>query len=192
MKQRIIVAVLIGIILLTFAVRKTLDVPARRVHFHANFLVVQNGKALDFSAPQFMHIEPCTLPGQQDTNKDERLDLHNGNGGVAHIHAPFVKWSELFSELKTDVPASSVFILNGSSVSGVLRQDIGKDDRLLVLIGQATQSAELLFHSVPTDAPQYDTAPNGGEESCGGSENENLSLWQRFLIAFRLPKNLIQ
>lgn len=172
---------------LAFVSWRTLRVPARRVHFHANFLVLEDGRARDFSGPEFMHIEPCTTnekTGKGDDHADETLDMHDGDGAIIHVHAPFVTWRDLFAYLKLPTTRADMkFVLNESESAQVLQNTmyIHDKDRLLIVLGTPPADLKQAFTQVASTATEYDAGVRGSE-LCGGSEDENLSLWERFMI----------
>lgn len=173
-----------------FIVWKTLQVPAEPVHYHANFAVFVDGKQVDFSRPELMHIAPCTDDTHLDTDPAENVHLHDGIGNVVHLHMAGITWKTFFDSIKFDYLALTngkelTVYRNGEMVSPGILTDIpiGRQDRVLIQI--ATQSAFISseYEKVGTNAAEYDTG-KVGIEKCGSAAS--LSLWQRFRIAFRL------
>lgn len=162
---------------------KISTVPLLAVHYHANFLVYKDGAIQDYSDNKYTELEPCTLDEHRGLfEKEERVHLHNNIGSVAHVHAPGVKWGELFVILRID-GRGATYVANGSDVVGLEKQDIHSQDRVLVILGAQPKNIDDLFAQVPSDAVEYN-AGSKGVESCSTKKDETYSLWQRFRIAF--------
>lgn len=198
MKTKIIF--IIGISILIFILYKTLQVPDQVLHYHANFAVFINEKQVDFSGSEFMHITPCGPEEEHNEDgEEEKVHLHDNVGNVAHVHHDNVTWSDLFKNLRFDLThikteqatkaATIKYYLSGVGTSDVLNKVIGKDDRLLVSIGQEKSvdnvtGDEILkrqFEKVGNNAKDYD-AGKKGKETCGGSGQR--TLFERMKIAF--------
>ena len=162
---------------------KISTVPQEAIHLHANFLVLKDGVIQDYSDDKYMEFEPCTLDEKHGFfEKEERVHLHNTIGTVAHVHAPGVKWSELFSILGVDGVSES-YIVHGKKVDDLDKKAIQPQDRALIILGTIPKDVDALFAQVPSDAIEYDQGKKG-VESCFTSGSESYSLWQRFRIAF--------
>lgn len=124
-----------------YAIRK--PKPAEpKVHYHAGFVVFQNGKKLNFSDIKFMNLEPCTKDNKK--NGDEQLEkahLHDNIGDVVHVEAPGAIWQDLFTNIKFPINyASTSGFINHTQVSDFQKLPINKDDSLVVFIGPIDQS----------------------------------------------------
>lgn len=197
-KVKIIFIIVVAVIF--FIVYKTLQVPDRDVHYHANFAVFVNDKQVDFSKDEFMHITPCGPDEPHEENEpDENVHLHDNIGNVVHVHHENVTWNDLFKNIKFDIRhviaeqeskgVTAKYYLNGKISDDVLTRVIGKDEQLLVSIG-SDKSAENVtgdtilkkqFEKVGTDAKEYD-AGTKGKETCGG--NGQRTFFERMKIAF--------
>ncbi|HKY74451.1 MAG TPA: hypothetical protein VJ246_04020 [Patescibacteria group bacterium] len=160
-------------------------VPSELVHFHANFLIVQDGKVIDFSSPAYMHIEPC---GEDVFDPTETLDLHDDNGETVHVHAPHVTWSDLLVYLKLPIKEPDIAMVNGQRLSGLLTRKIYSADRMLAVYGQKVSDIELetWYSKIATDAATYNSGLKGVENCSGAEEDNQLSIIERIRIAFRI------
>ncbi len=158
-------------------------VPSQAVHYHANFLVVQDGKLVDYSENKYMEFEPCELDDHAGFfDPEERTHLHDNIGTVAHVHAPGVKWKELFTILGVNSDSAS-YVLNGKRVDGVQNMEMQSEDKLLVILGTPPPNIDEIVAHIPTTAREYNDGTKG-VESCGSSEGGSYTLWQRLRIAF--------
>lgn len=137
---------------------------AKKVHYHAGFIVFQDGKKIDFSDIKYMDLEPCTK-GNQKTGDDqlEKAHLHDNVGDVVHIEAPGAVWGDLFTNIKFPVDSASTSgYINGQKMENFQQQPINKDDSLVVFLGKSDES-------LLSQAPTKDYIEVQGEKSktCG-------------------------
>ncbi len=143
----------------SFALRATEGKP---FHAHANFLVMANGKALDFSKQEYQSTETKEL------NDDEHL--HNSRGGIMHTHKENQTWQEFFKSLGMELTDQCFsesakqkycsgggktlsLILNGTTLTQWENMPINDLDRLLINYGSQTASQlQEAFKKVPDDA----------------------------------------
>ena len=68
MKKKQILYLVVGVTIILFGVigfvvsKKPAD--PEKVHYHAGFVVFENGKKLNFSDNKYMFIKPCTIDGE--------------------------------------------------------------------------------------------------------------------------------
>lgn len=138
-----------------FVAKKTASkiVEKEKIHYHAGFIVFENGKKLDFSDTKYMFIKPCTLDGEEDeTTEDSQLEkahLHDSVGDVVHIEEEGAVWSDLFTNIKFTVDYSKVTaFINDQKVSGLETQPISSNDSLVLFLGNVDE--KLLSQAVTT------------------------------------------
>ena len=139
------------------------------VHYHAGFVVFDNGKKVDFSDIQYMNIEPCTLhkADEKETPEHEQLEkahLHDGVGDVVHSHREGAKWGDLFTNINypLDYSQATAFV-GGEEVVDIKNALITADSSLVIFIGTVNKS--LLTQSVPLD---HIKEVEKMSENCGG------------------------
>jgi hypothetical protein len=125
------------------------------IHFHAGFVVINDGQNVDFSADRFMHVKSCSLDEHQDPTPEElqieKVHLHNNIGDVAHIHKPEATWGDLFTNLSYPLPAASFSAsLNQEAVTDILSAPIQPYDSLVLIVGLASPSASIYFDNAVT------------------------------------------
>lgn len=132
---------------------------AEESHYHAGFVVVSNGQAIDFSNDAYMHLKACGEADEHEnlTPEEERLKrihLHDNVGDVAHVHGSDVRWSELFTNLEQYVFAGPPTVYrNGQRLEENLAARILPDDRILIIADAIDQTATNLteaLRQVPT------------------------------------------
>ncbi|CAF0691453.1 DsbA family protein [Candidatus Methylacidithermus pantelleriae] len=155
---------------------------AEQVHEHADFLVMVDGKPIDFSLPRYQSAR-----GQE---KDPKVHLHHGNGHVLHIHARGVTLSYFFQTLGIRFGPEGMVMDDGRKypndggrhwrlfVNGtenhLLERYEPKDlDRILLTYGPLPpQEIQRELAMVPNDACLYShTCPERGtppDEECSG------------------------
>lgn len=197
-KKLIAIPTLLSFLILGMVAYRISQVPAVPVHYHANFAVFVDGKQIDFTKPQLMHIAPCATDTHVSLDPMENVHLHDGIGNVVHLHMRGITWKTFFDAIQFDYlpltqDRSLTVYRNGKSVSpGILfENEIGREDRILVHI--ATESGAQLVSQVPllqkedekvgNNAKDYDEGKIGIEK-CGADGKR--SLWQRAKIAFDL------
>lgn len=111
-----------------------------KIHYHAGFLVFENGKKVDFSVAKYMYIKPCTLNEKEDKDEKsiqlERAHLHDNVGDVVHIEASGAKWKDLFTNIGYAVDYKKVTaFVNGKLINNLKDKPIGSGDSLIVFVG---------------------------------------------------------
>jgi hypothetical protein len=193
----LIISLVIGV----FAGYRTLQVPLRPIHYHANFAVFEDGKQVDFTKPSYMHISPCTDDGHESSDPKENVHLHDGIGNVVHVHAEGITWKTLFETLKywdrleaVEKNASltdegvAIYVDGKLETFSYLSQKVADNSHLLISIRNqypSTDSAVLKreMDAVGDSAKDYDVGKLGVEK-CGSTGDR--SLLKRFRIAFDL------
>lgn len=153
-KVRVITAiVLLGFILVGLAVfgdKPQSQKAEEEVHYHAGFRIYLNNVLVDFSKPEFMHLEPCGEEEAHEERNDprERAHLHDLIGDVVHVHSETAIWRDLLENLRFNPTGKTIFYLNGSVVNNLLDRTISPYDRVLLLVGENNSISEKL-ESVP-------------------------------------------
>lgn len=165
----IIVSILIASILSIsafFIAKKTASeiVKNEKVHYHAGFVVFENGKKLDFSDTKYMFIKPCTLDGEEDESTEdsqlEKAHLHDNVGDVVHIEGKGAVWGDLFTNIKFPVDYSKVTgYVNGYEEKDFQNRRIDFDDSLVIFIGPVDK--KLLSQAVTTKYIEETAAKSG-------------------------------
>lgn len=124
------------------------------VHYHAGFVVFDNGQKVDFSGSKYMYIKPCSVNQSQNlTVAEQQLEkahLHDGVGDVIHIEAAGAKWKDLFTNIGFSVNYASVSgYVNGNLVPDFQDTPINPYDSLVLFIGPVDKN--LLSQAVTKD-----------------------------------------
>lgn len=159
------------------------DTHTGEYHAHANFAVILNGTALDFTKDEYQSIEGKEL--------NPNVHLHNKRGGVVHLHKQNSTWQELFQSLGMDVTKDCFtqsntlkycakgeeklsVILNGTELTEWENLPINDVDRLLITFGNHTPvQLQEEFKKVTDDACMFsEKCPERGtideKEPCVG------------------------
>lgn len=112
----------------------------KEVHYHAGFLVYNEGKLVDFSDLKYMQVVPCTADGSE-IHMDEQIEkahLHDNIGNVVHVHREGAKWGDLFKNIKYNIPQSQDITAykNGKPVKDILNTPIEPYDSIIISIGK--------------------------------------------------------
>lgn len=113
---------------------------AKKVHYHAGFVVFQNDKKINFSDFKYMRVKPCTEDkDHEDSDEDiqtEKAHLHDLVGDVVHVEQENAYWRDLFTNIdyKLDYPSATAYI-NGSKIKNFENLKIQPYDSLVILIG---------------------------------------------------------
>lgn len=116
-----------------------------KIHYHAGFVVFENGKKIDFSIAKYMYMKPCTLGDKEDESKEdvqlEKAHLHDNVGDVVHIEENDAKWKDLFTNIgyAVDYKKVSAYV-NGTLVNNIQDQPIKSGDSLVLFIGSYDKS----------------------------------------------------
>lgn len=139
------------------------------VHYHAAFQVYVDGAVVDFSATQYMHVEPCGLEDEEEEETPEHVQLekahlHDGVGDVVHVHREGAVWADLFLNVGYVFAEPVAGYVNGSRVDSILTYPIEEHDRVLILSNTAVADIRTLFDDVPS-VERIKAVENAGE-SC--------------------------
>lgn len=116
-----------------------------KIHYHAGFIVFDNGKKIDFSDTKYMQIKPCLVNGQEEkiTSADSQIEkahLHDNVGDVVHVEEDGARWGDLFTNIKYDLDYSKVTAyINGQKIEDLKSTPINKDDSLVIFVGKVNQ-----------------------------------------------------
>lgn len=119
-----------------------------KVHFHAGFVVFDNGKKVDFSGLQYMDIEPCKLNEDEEEIQTaeelqhEKAHLHDNVGDVVHSHVEGAKWGDLFANINYSIDNSKVTaFINGIEVNDIKNIPIKAYDSLIIFVGNVDKQS---------------------------------------------------
>jgi len=157
MIKKIIYSILILVLVMAtvFAYFKTKKaVPAKPIHFHAGFIVFDNGKKVDLSAAKYMTIEPCKVDTTETPTATEiqhdKAHLHDGVGDVVHVHVKGSVWGDLFTNIDYPLDYSKVTtFINGQEVQNIKDTPIKAYDSVVMFVGTVDQ--KLLPQAVTID-----------------------------------------
>ena len=129
--------------------------PQTEVHYHAGFVVFDNGKKVDFSDLKYMNIEPCTLHKEDEEetpehNQLEKAHLHDMIPDVVHSHRENAKWGDLFTNIKYSIVYSKVTaFINGNEVLDIQSTPIKAYDSVVIFIN--TVDKNLITQAITVD-----------------------------------------
>ena len=169
-------------------------------HHHANWAVVIDGQPVDLSGDQFMEeISACSA---SDTGilPQQRVHMHEGDGGLVHVHHPGATWGALMANLGMAMGEDYLFladgrrfyngaegrmnfIVNGFAVADISNRVIQSTDRALISFSTRGPD-ELLqteFAQVRDDAAEFNERMDPA--SCSGGHGD-LTLLERLKLAF--------
>ena len=153
-------------------------------HYHANFSVYVDGEQEQFES--FSYYEELTACSLDTTPTAKgRVHMHEPENSVVHVHDDAVTWGHFFENLGysvgdqhmsngTDLYTESDdqtihYILNGEAVKSPTGKAIGDEDRLLVVVGTATEEDAIeFFETVPEDAHEHNESSDPG--ACNSNE----------------------
>lgn len=181
--------------LVGFVGYKTSKVSSSPTHYHANFAVFEDGKQVDFTSPELMHIAPCTDGDSHSDDPYENVHLHDGVGNVVHLHMDGITWKTFFESIQywsrleqaqemAKLAENYTFDIrvNGESTkTDVLNRQIMDSEQLSIHIGSASADIQKDLDLVGDNAKEYNEGKIGIEK-CGTTSGR--TLWQRFKIAF--------
>ncbi len=123
------------------------------VHYHAGFVVFNEGQRVDFSDSKYMFIKPCTTGKEKLDAKAEQMEkahLHDEVGDVVHVEADGAKWGDLFTNISYPIDYSkATAFINGSEIGDFQNTPVKANDSLVIFVGKADQS--LLSNAVTLD-----------------------------------------
>ena len=181
--------------------------PEPYFHEHADFALFLNGEKFDFTKGEYMSTKPCIAKASSwvpvayahGSDLDDAVHLHDGIGGVVHMHRENVSWHDFFESLKMDFEDTIFiddegnqyreddnnefrFIKNGEEVETLQDVEIRDLDRVLISYGPKDRAySELLveYGQITNDACYYsDACLHRGSaplESCGSSSDTQSS-----------------
>ncbi len=127
-----------------------------KVHYHAGFVVFDNGKKVDFSDLKYMLIKPCALDGKEEEDDSpehiqlEKAHLHDNIGDVVHVEGGNAKWSDLFSNIKYPIDYSKTTVYkNGQKIENIKDSGIGENESVVIFLGKVDET--LLNQAVTSD-----------------------------------------
>jgi hypothetical protein len=119
-------------------------------HLHAGFKVFLDDKPVDFSASKYMYFQPCGLPSSQQKALQDKVHLHDRIGDVVHVHAEGVKWDDLFTSLKYEIPKNKnlSFYVDGIKTGDLLNTIIKDNQSVIIVIDGKKEDKEYLKDKV--------------------------------------------
>lgn len=124
--------------------------PEKEIHFHAGFMVYQDGVKQDFSDIKYMDIEPCNDKQgtkELEENQQEKAHLHDNIGDVVHVHREGAVWGDILANIKfqisppmADPPLAENIkklkgYVNGAETTDILNYPIKPYDSALFVFG---------------------------------------------------------
>ena len=119
---------------------------APEVHYHAGFVVFDNGVKVDFSVIKYMNISPCTEHAVKVDETPEHLQmekahLHDGVGDVVHSHREGARWGDLFTNIGYPIDYSKVTaFINGVEIQDIQNASIVGDDSVVIFVGEVDKT----------------------------------------------------
>lgn len=125
-----------------------------KIHYHAGFVVFENGKKLDFSDTKYMFIKPCTVDGKEtEDSEDEQLEkahLHDNVPDLIHVEADGAIWADLFANIKFPIDYSkTTAFINEIEVTNFQNESIKPDQSLVLFIGPVDK--KFIFQGVTSE-----------------------------------------
>lgn len=110
------------------------------VHYHAGFKIFKDNEEMDFSALEYMRVQPCSVDGEHEDDHEEDGDiihLHDLVDDVVHIHGPGATWGMVFDYLKIDTTSASVKAFNaGQEIETPLVSAVEPYQSMIFLVGE--------------------------------------------------------
>lgn len=168
-------------------------------HYHANWALIVNGEALDFSADRYMEsVAACAATDV--VQPTETVHMHNNVGSVVHVHATGVAWSHFFANIGIAVGTDYLMldggrrfigddggtlkiVINGFVVGDISSRVVRSGDRLLLSYGpeSAEEVLNRQFTRVSANAESYneriDPAGCAGTRSIPTRERLRRAFW---------------
>jgi len=168
----VFIGVLGGIFFTVQYIQKAItNQPEPEFHEHADFALFLNGEKFDFTKGEYMSTKPCIAQAPlwgpivhaHGGDLDDAVHLHDGIGGVVHLHRENVSWHDFFESLKMDFEDTIFiddernqykenetnefrFIKNGEEVKTLADVEIRDLDRVLISYGPKDREfSELLI-----------------------------------------------
>jgi hypothetical protein len=143
---------------------------AQKVHYHAGFIVVEDGKLVDFSKPKFMSFTPCVVASAKEEETSEQMQiekahLHDEIGDVIHVEEDDAKWGDLFTNLHYPINYSETeAFINGKKVPNIQNMPIKHYQSAVIFIGNNQDTQKFLNQAV-TEQHMIETAAKSRD--CG-------------------------
>lgn len=156
------------------------------VHYHANIALVIDGKKVDLNDPRYMEeTTQCAIDPTKQRPED-RTHFHENNGDLVHVHAAWVTWGHLLSNIgwafgqdhivddkgkmyQKNSSKSVRFVINGKLVDNQFNRLIASEDRLLVDYGDLSDEALMKTEFPKVAATAHEANQKDDPVSCGGS-----------------------
>jgi hypothetical protein len=125
------------------------------IHYHAGFVVFENGQKVDFSDNLYMNIEPCKVHDANEKETPEHIQtekahLHDNVGDVVHTHVAGARWRDLFTNIKYPLDYEKVTAyVNGQRVAKFEDLPIVAYNSLVIFVGSTDET--LLSQGVTED-----------------------------------------
>ena len=106
------------------------------IHYHAGFRVYKDGQLQDFSGPQYMHLEMCSVDeGEHEDDQLEKAHLHSAVGDVVHVHRDGAVWQDLFTNIGVSIDKDARGYTNGQTIPSILATPIEPGASVIIVAG---------------------------------------------------------
>lgn len=161
-----VVIVVAGMSILSLFIYRSMTAP-EEVHFHAGFVVFNQGEKQDFSDYKYMHIKPCGEEEHEELSEEEeqneKAHLHDNVGDVVHVHRDNATWKDLFTNMHVPIDYSKITaFVNGEKISNFANKPIKAYDSAVIFIGDV--KTDLLKEAV---TKKYIEQIEQKSENCG-------------------------
>lgn len=140
MKTKLLIPLLI--FAFGFIVWYFISQPHKEVHYHAGFIVYVDGIKQDYSDFKYMNFTPCSDHKTKQSKEEEQIEkahLHDGDGGVVHVHRPLARWSDLFKNIAVDLPNKNIAVYqDNSKISDNLDLAIIPNQSVIIIVGDTS------------------------------------------------------
>ncbi len=144
--------------------------PEPSFHEHADFALFLNGEKFDFTKGEYMSTKPCVAQAHtwlpiayaHGGDLEDSVHLHDGIGGVVHMHRENVSWHDFFESLKmefedtifiddegnqyrVDEKNEFRFLKNGEEIESLEDTEIRDLDRILISYGPKNRELSELY-----------------------------------------------
>ena len=112
---------------------------ATAAHYHAGFVVYQDGVKQDYSGYQYMNYTPCSEHDVKKSAAEEQMEkahLHDGVGDVVHVHREGAVWGDLFKNIGVGLESNVGGYLDGEWKQNILNQPILPYQTMVLVIGE--------------------------------------------------------
>ncbi|MBI3887798.1 hypothetical protein HY310_01900 [Candidatus Microgenomates bacterium] len=127
--------------------------PPPSVHYHAGFIVVKDGKIVDFSGNEYMNARACgSMEHKHLTPEEEQLEkahLHDHVGDVVHVHVNGALWKDLFKNIDYPFDENTVTVYNNKErITDFKNFPIMPYQSLVIFVGKPTNEKKFLDQTV--------------------------------------------